>query len=87
MGIRARAWETLDAADPPDAAALQDLRERGIAATRQLAKRQVTWLRGMPHRTVIACDALYALPSAARPLPPTPPSLYHFCRYRRISSR
>ena len=32
------------------------LRERGIAATRQLAKRQITWLRGMPQRHTIACD-------------------------------
>jgi tRNA dimethylallyltransferase len=65
VGYR-QAWETLDAADPPNAAALRDLRERGIAATRQLAKRQVTWLRGMPHRTVIACDAPDALQSAVR---------------------
>jgi tRNA dimethylallyltransferase len=27
---------------------MNDLRERGIAATRQLAKRQITWLRSMP---------------------------------------
>ena len=33
------------------------LRERGVAATRQLAKRQLTWLRGMPQRRVIECDA------------------------------
>ena len=32
------------------------LREAGIAATRQLAKRQLTWLRSMG-RTVLACDA------------------------------
>lgn len=31
------------------------LRETGIAATRQLAKRQLTWLRSMPERTVIDC--------------------------------
>ena len=36
---------------------LQLLRDQGIAATRQLAKRQLTWLRGMPGRTVLACDA------------------------------
>jgi tRNA dimethylallyltransferase len=35
---------------------LAGLRERGIAATRQLAKRQITWLRSMPHRHTIACD-------------------------------
>jgi tRNA dimethylallyltransferase len=31
-------------------------RERGIAASRQLAKRQLTWLRSMPQRQVVACD-------------------------------
>jgi tRNA dimethylallyltransferase len=36
---------------------LFDLPERGIAATRQLAKRQLTWLRSMPQRHVVACDA------------------------------
>jgi tRNA dimethylallyltransferase len=36
---------------------LDSLPERGIAATRQLAKRQLTWLRSMPHRQVVACDA------------------------------
>ena len=34
------------------------LRETGIAATRQLAKRQLTWLRSMPERQVVACDSL-----------------------------
>lgn len=58
VGYR-QAWEMLDACGTaaPDAKALNDLRERGIAATRQLAKRQITWLRSMPTRTVIACDA------------------------------
>ena len=40
VGYR-QAWEHLDGAF--DAA---QLRERGIHATRQLAKRQLTWLRG-----------------------------------------
>jgi tRNA dimethylallyltransferase len=31
------------------------LRDTGIAATRQLAKRQLTWLRAMPERIVIDC--------------------------------
>ena len=53
VGYR-QAWEALDAADPPD---LDDLRERGIAATRQLAKRQITWLRSMAHRQVVEADA------------------------------
>ncbi|MEF7612312.1 tRNA (adenosine(37)-N6)-dimethylallyltransferase MiaA [Aquincola sp. MAHUQ-54] len=50
VGYR-QAWECLEAGD------LSPLRERGIAATRQLAKRQLTWLRGMPARRVVACDA------------------------------
>jgi tRNA dimethylallyltransferase len=36
---------------------MAELRERGIAATRQLAKRQITWLRSMPGRRVIAAEA------------------------------
>jgi len=56
VGYR-QAWEALDAhGEHPDAQALTGLRERGIFATRQLAKRQLTWLRGMPERQVIACD-------------------------------
>ena len=42
VGYR-QAWETLDGEAP-----LATLPERGIAATRQLAKRQLTWLRAMP---------------------------------------
>ena len=54
VGYR-QAWEALDAGDPPN---LADLRERGIAATRQLAKRQITWLRSMAHRHVVEADAV-----------------------------
>jgi len=50
VGYR-QAWEALDGAVP-----MAELRERGIAATRQLAKRQITWLRSMPQRHVLACD-------------------------------
>ncbi len=32
-----------------------ELRETGIIATRQLAKRQLTWLRSMPERIVVDC--------------------------------
>lgn len=32
--------------------------EKAIAATRQLAKRQLTWLRSMSNVTVIACDTM-----------------------------
>jgi tRNA dimethylallyltransferase len=51
VGYR-QAWEALDGAFP-----MRELRDRGIFATRQLAKRQLTWLRAMPDRVVIACDA------------------------------
>jgi tRNA dimethylallyltransferase len=37
------------------------MRERGIAATRQLAKRQITWLRSMPDRVVIDCLSIDAV--------------------------
>ncbi len=40
--------------------AVADVRERGTIATRQLAKRQMTWLRSMPQRHIIACDATNA---------------------------
>ncbi len=51
VGYR-QAWEALEYNEP-----LPSWREKAIAATRQLAKRQLTWLRSMPARTVIACDA------------------------------
>jgi tRNA dimethylallyltransferase len=38
------------------------MRDKGIAATRQLAKRQITWLRSMPYRHTVASDANDALP-------------------------
>jgi tRNA dimethylallyltransferase len=56
VGYR-QAWEALETGDTAT------LQERGIAATRQLAKRQLTWLRGMD-RTVVACDAPDALQRA-----------------------
>ncbi|MGZ3236642.1 MAG: tRNA (adenosine(37)-N6)-dimethylallyltransferase MiaA [Burkholderiaceae bacterium] len=49
VGYR-QAWEYLDGAYD-----LPTLREKGIAATRQLAKRQLTWLRSMPDRLVVDC--------------------------------
>ena len=60
VGYR-QAWELLDAHQPGEAFAVAQLRDRGIFATRQLAKRQLTWLRGMPRRQVVACDAPDAL--------------------------
>ncbi|MGH6640600.1 MAG: tRNA (adenosine(37)-N6)-dimethylallyltransferase MiaA, partial [Polaromonas sp.] len=64
VGYR-QAWEALDQAAvraEPVEALLPQLRDKGIAATRQLAKRQLTWLRSMPQRHTIACDAEQALP-------------------------
>ena len=61
VGYR-QAWTYLDAlqANPAGSAnkppALAELRDQGIFATRQLAKRQLTWLRSMPERQVVACD-------------------------------
>ena len=67
VGYR-QACEMLDACggERPGAKAMAELRERGIAATRQLAKRQITWLRSMPARTVIACDAPDAVRTAVQ---------------------
>jgi tRNA dimethylallyltransferase len=51
VGYR-QAWEYRDGQITYD-----ELRDKGIAATRQLAKRQLTWLRGMADRIVIDCLA------------------------------
>ncbi len=51
VGYR-QAWQGLDAGWGEAA-----IRERGIFATRQLAKRQLTWLRGMAPKTVVVADA------------------------------
>ena len=58
VGYR-QAWEELDVveAHPDKPLNMAGLRERGIASTRQLAKRQITWLRSMPQRHAVACDA------------------------------
>ena len=50
VGYR-QTWAALEGSLP-----LADLREHGIIATRQLAKRQMTWLRSFTTRTVVACD-------------------------------
>lgn len=50
VGYR-QAWEMLDGTLPADR-----WLDQAIAATRQLAKRQLTWLRSMPQRQVVACD-------------------------------
>lgn len=51
VGYR-QAWEYLDGRTD-----YNTMRETGIIATRQLAKRQLTWLRSMPERIVIDCLA------------------------------
>lgn len=57
IGYR-QCWDMLDAIRDaaPDASDWRRLRETGVAASRQLAKRQLTWLRSMPQRHVLACD-------------------------------
>lgn len=63
VGYR-QAWALLDAHEARGLGGIfpmSELRERGIYATRQLAKRQITWLRSMPQRRVVACDAPDAL--------------------------
>ena len=39
---------------------LQAMHDRAVAATRQLAKRQLTWLRSNAQRTIVPCDAAQA---------------------------
>ena len=66
VGYR-QAWDYLDGRI--DRAAL---RETGIIATRQLAKRQLTWLRAMPERIVIDClsaDPAAQMLAQIQPLP------------------
>jgi len=71
VGYR-QAWTLLDGLEHQQATetekllALRDFREKGIAATRQLAKRQLTWLRSMPQRRVVSCDAPDALPQVLK---------------------
>jgi tRNA dimethylallyltransferase len=55
VGYR-QAWEGLDAGWTE-----AKICELGIFATRQLAKRQITWLRSMPGRMVVAADGPDAL--------------------------
>jgi len=51
VGYR-QAWQGLDEGWPE-----AKIREHGIIATRQLAKRQITWLRSMKGRHVVVTDA------------------------------
>ncbi|WP_300708054.1 tRNA (adenosine(37)-N6)-dimethylallyltransferase MiaA [Limnohabitans sp.] len=55
VGYR-QAWQGLD-----EGWSEKEIADRGIFATRQLAKRQITWLRSMDSRHVITADAPDAL--------------------------
>jgi tRNA dimethylallyltransferase len=62
VGYR-QAWEGLDGGWSE-----AEICERGIFATRQLAKRQITWLRSMPQRMVVdaqAADAVHQVKQTA----------------------
>jgi len=71
VGYR-QAWDYLDALQTNQRAGvtgqppLSALRDKGIAATRQLAKRQITWLRSSPERQVVRCDAPDAMARVLR---------------------
>ena len=58
VGYR-QAWAALESGD------LSKLQASAGAATRQLAKRQLTWLRAMPDRRVVACDGVGATSEVA----------------------
>jgi tRNA dimethylallyltransferase len=60
VGYR-QVWEGLDAGWGE-----AEILERAIFATRQLAKRQITWLRSMPDRVVVAADGPEALAEVLR---------------------
>jgi tRNA dimethylallyltransferase len=55
VGYR-QAWQGLD-----EGWSEAEICERGIFATRQLAKRQITWLRSMPSRCMVQADAPQAV--------------------------
>ena len=60
VGYR-QVWQALDGTAP-----VAEVGDRCIFATRQLAKRQITWLRAMPQRQVVACDAPDAIEQVVR---------------------
>ncbi len=49
-------WQALEEGDPFGTEQLGHMVDKGCAATRQLAKRQLTWLRSIPQRSIINCD-------------------------------
>ena len=58
VGYR-QAWEALSGSLP-----MAELRDRGVFATRQLAKRQLTWLRSLPNRHVLKADEPHVMQQA-----------------------
>ncbi|WP_434660928.1 tRNA (adenosine(37)-N6)-dimethylallyltransferase MiaA [Paraburkholderia sp. A3BS-1L] len=58
VGYR-QAWEYLDGTID-----YATMRDKGVFATRQLCKRQLTWLRAMPERIVVDCCAANATAQA-----------------------
>lgn len=68
VGYR-QAWAALENArhtHASDEEIKTELMQTGVAATRQLAKRQITWLRAMPKRHVVFGDATDALINALK---------------------
>lgn len=68
VGYR-QVWQALDALEASGRSQftpteLATLAEQGAAATRQLAKRQLTWLRSLPQRRVLACESAGLLEAA-----------------------
>ena len=66
VGYR-QAWAALEKAaltGASDDEVKAELMQTGVAATRQLAKRQITWLRSMPERHVVYGDDAQALERA-----------------------
>lgn len=59
IGYR-QVWEYLAMKDQPlaEQAAANNWVENSIVATRQLAKRQMTWIRGMSNINTVECDTL-----------------------------
>ena len=58
VGYR-QVWQALDRGEATaagDRCPAPTWRDTALAATRQLAKRQLTWLRSMPQRRSVACD-------------------------------
>ncbi|MBI2733956.1 MAG: tRNA (adenosine(37)-N6)-dimethylallyltransferase MiaA [Aquabacterium sp.] len=76
VGYR-QVWEALDAGlDLSQPRVRQDVMDKGIAATRQLAKRQVTWLRSMPQRIVVPADQPGALDAVRHAFLHTPSAAF-----------